>query len=96
MSDPRVLEMRDIIQSPEGRHACVAAVKAGLPALAGVEPMIVSRMGERYGAFSQMTLTAGSLVAEVMTSLGYKISGRKDMPPDSIAKTAAFWELPKR
>lgn len=70
LSDPRVLEMRAIIEAPEGRRACLDANERGLPALAGVEPLIVAQMGRRYGAFSQMTLTAGGLVAEVMYSLG--------------------------
>ncbi len=92
MSDPRVLEMRAVIESPEGRRTCVAAVQDGLPALAGVEPMIVARMGERYGAFSQMTLTAGAIVAEVMTALGYRKVQPRRMPAGSVARTAAFWE----
>ncbi len=91
MSDPRVLEMRGIIDSPEGRDACVAAVKAGRPALAGVEPLIVAQMGARYGSFSQMTLTAGGIVGEIMPSLGYRKEGQRPMPPGSVAKTAAFW-----
>ena len=91
MSDPRVLEMRDIIESPEGRKACIDAVAKGLPALAGVEPMIVAKMENRYGAFSQMTVTAGSIVGELMPTLGYRISGQRKMPAGSVAQTAAFW-----
>ncbi|QUD90358.1 hypothetical protein [Phenylobacterium montanum] len=93
MSDPRVLEMRDIIESADGRKACIQATAAGLPALAGVEPLIVAKMGNRYGAFSQMTVTAGSLVGEIMPSLGYRISGQRKMPDGSVAQTAAFWIL---
>jgi hypothetical protein len=94
LSDPRVIEMKEIIESPEGRKACLEALAEGLPALAGVEPLIVAQMGARYGAFSQMTLTAGGLVAEVMTALGYRKAPARKMPPGSVAKTAAFWVSP--
>ncbi|MDX2336260.1 hypothetical protein [Brevundimonas vesicularis] len=93
MSDPRVIEMDDIISSAEGQAACLQATADGLPALAGVEPMIVEQMGSRYGSFSMMTVTAGSLVGSLMLSKGYKIASQKKMPEGSVAKTAAFWEL---
>lgn len=93
MSDPRVLEMRDVIESPEGVAACLRATADGLPALAGVEPMIVARMKTRYGSFSQMTVTAGSIVGELMLGKGYRIASQKKMPVGSVAKTAAFWEI---
>jgi hypothetical protein len=91
MSDPRVLEMRDVIESAEGEEACLKATADGLPALAGVEPMIVERMGSRYGQFSMMTVTAGSIVGELMLSRGFKTEGQKKMPEGSVAQTAAFW-----
>lgn len=91
MSDPRVIEMRDVIESPEGQAACLKATADGLPALAGVERMIVERMGGRYGPFSMMTVTAGSIVGELMLSKGYRIEKQKKMPEGSVAKTAAFW-----
>ena len=93
MSDPRVVEMRDVIESPEGVAACLEATALGLPALAGVEPMIVAKMQTRYGSFSQMTVTAGSIVGELMLSKGYRIGAQKKMPGGSVAKTAAFWEI---
>jgi hypothetical protein len=91
MTDPRVIEMWEIINSPGGRRACVEANDKGLPALAGVEPLIIAKMGERYGSFSQMTVTAGSLVAEVMYGLGYKKGPSRPMPEGSVAKTAVIW-----
>lgn len=93
MSDPRVLEMRDIIESPEGRISCEQATADGLPALAGVEPTLRERMGDRYGAFSQITITAGSIVGELMRSLGYEIISQKPMPEGSVAQTATVWRL---
>ena len=91
MDDPRVLEMRDIIESPEGREACLEKTRAGQPALAGVEPMLVKAMGARYGGFSQITVTAGSIVGELMRSEGYDVVGQRKMPPGSVAKTAAIF-----
>ncbi len=91
MSDPRVLEMRELIESSEGQAACLKATADNLPALAGVEPMIAAKMGARYGQFSMMTVTAGSIVGELMLSKGYKIAAQKKMPDGSVAKTAAFW-----
>ncbi len=92
LSDPRVIEMDEVIKSDVGRQACLSATSNGLPALAGVEPMIVAKLGDRYGAHSQMTVTAGSLVGEVMYSMGYKVTGRKQMPAGSVAKSAAIWK----
>lgn len=92
LSDPRAIEMDEIIHSPLGRAACLEATAAGRPALAGVEPLIVEKMGARYGAFSQMTNTAGYFVGNLMLSEGYEIAGRGNMPPGSVAKTAAVWK----
>jgi hypothetical protein len=91
MTDPRVLEMDEIITSQEGRVACLSAVEQGSPALAGVEPLIRERMGSRYGGFSQMTNTAGTLVGLLMYSLGYEKGPSRPMPAGSVAKTAATW-----
>ena len=63
---------------------------AGLPAVAGVAPLVVAAMGDRYGAFSQMMMTSGFLVAEVKRAAGYEIDGRRQMPPGSVAQTAAY------
>lgn len=90
--DPLVVEMHEIINSPDGRAAAVAATKAGLPALAGIEPSIHDALGADYGPHNWGTVIAGSMVGEMMQSLGYRKAGRKNMPDGSIAKTAATWE----
>ena len=66
-----------VIESPEGQAACLKATADGLPALAGVEPMIVERMGSRYGQIGMTTVTAGSIVGELMLSKGFKIGSQK-------------------
>lgn len=96
MSDPRVIEMDKIIHSEAGRKACVNAVQNGQPALAGAEPLIVTQMGSRYGAHSQMTVTAGSLIGLLMYSFGYERGPNRKMPDGSVARTAATWTHRKR
>lgn len=89
--DPITMKMHEIISSQEGRAALVAATRSGLPALAGVEPMLQASLGSDYGAHNMGTHTAGSIVGEVMQSLGYKKVGQKPLPPHCVAKTAAMW-----
>jgi hypothetical protein len=91
-TDPAYLKMYDIVHSPGGRAAAIAAVKEGLPGLAGVEPMIREVLGIDYGPHNWGTVIAGSLVGEVMHSAGYRKTGVKPMPPGSVAKTAATWK----
>ncbi|WP_156417905.1 hypothetical protein [Aureimonas sp. AU4] len=90
--DPVYRELERIIRSPEGRKAMIAATTAGLPALAGVEPMIVASLGPLYGPHDQGTVSAGGIIGEVMRPMGY----RKDrdsapMPIGSVAQSAATW-----
>src|SRR5664279_1146817 len=40
MDDPLTIRMFDIINSPQGRAACIRATEEGFPAIAGVEPML--------------------------------------------------------
>lgn len=89
--DPLVLKMYDIVNSPEGRAAAVASTKNDLPALAGVDPLLSQTLGADYGPHNWGTVIAGSMVGELMQSLGYRKVGRKSMPPGSVAKTAATW-----
>lgn len=46
---------------------------------------------EALGPHNWMTVIAGSMVGELMQSLGYRKVGRKPMPQGSVAKTAATW-----
>jgi hypothetical protein len=95
MSDPAYLKMQDITWSTEGRKAAVEATQKGLPALAGIEPLIVAALGDRYHPHDQGTLNAGSTVAELMRHIGYVENGRRKMPDGSVAKTAITWKLRK-
>jgi hypothetical protein len=95
MTDPAYLEMRDITWSSNGRKAAVEATEKGLPALAGVEPMFVASLGERYHPHDGGTLNAGYIVGELMRHLGYVKNGQGKMPGGSVAKTAMRWKLRK-
>jgi hypothetical protein len=89
--DPIILEMEEIIQSTAGRAAAKAASDDGLPAMAGVDPLLQDALGEDYGTFDT-TNWAGSLVAIEMESMGYVQTKKKKMPDGCVAKTAAFFE----
>jgi hypothetical protein len=90
-SDPIALKIYEIVTSKEGRAACIAANSNGVPALAGVEPMLVETLESDYSGSNRATVVAGIFVGDVMRSAGYKKSGERAMPLGSIAKTAALW-----
>jgi hypothetical protein len=88
---PTIQRLEEVCRSEEG---CVAAKRAndgGLPAMAGVDPLLVREPGSDYGTFDT-TSWAGTFVAEEMEAQGYWQSRRKQMPARSVAKTAAFFE----
>ena len=62
--------------------------------------MLNEALGVDYRGGNMATVTAGSLVGELMRSLGYKKVGQKPMPPGSVAKSASLWvpasSLPRR
>lgn len=61
-SDPVHIRMEEIIWSPEGKRLLVQVTEAGLPALAGVEPLIVAELHPH----DLGTADAGSIVREHM------------------------------
>ncbi|ESX15952.1 hypothetical protein [Mesorhizobium sp. LSJC264A00] len=95
-SDPVHLRMEEIAWSSQGKRLLVEATEAGMPALAGVEPLIVADLGVLYHPHDLGTVDAGSIVGQVMRHLGYELVDRKDMPPGSVAKTAATWRTRHR
>lgn len=90
--DPLTLQMHGIVHSKDGREAAIAAAKAGLPALAGVDPMMQAALGVDYGAHNFATNTAGTLVGELMSSLGYRKGLPKPLPPHCVARSGLMWE----
>jgi hypothetical protein len=92
MDDPITIKMHDVIYSKEGREAAVAATKIGLPAMAGIDPLLQVALASDYGPHNMGTQTAGGIVGELMRSLGYRKAGEKPLPSNCVAKTAATWE----
>jgi hypothetical protein len=89
--DPVYLKMRDIIWSNEARKAAKAATEQGLPALCGVEPLLIKELGDRYSPHDWGTVTAGAIMGDVMRHLGYIANGDAKCPEGSVAKTAMTW-----
>ncbi|HEX5508861.1 MAG TPA: hypothetical protein VFX37_10195 [Pseudolabrys sp.] len=95
-TDPEYIEMEEIVWSAEGRLAAIDATEKGLPALAGMEHMIVDALGDRYHPHDGGTVSAGYIVAGLMRHLDYVENGEGKMPPGSIAKTAMKWKPHKQ
>lgn len=90
--DPISIKMNEIIFSSEGKAAAIEATKNGLPALAGIDPLLSKALGVDYGSHNDGTIGAGYLVAQMMRMQGYKLSGRKGkLPPTCVAKTAEIY-----
>jgi hypothetical protein len=92
MSDPAYIEMEEITWSTQGRKAATEAVEKGLPALAGIEPLFVAVLGDRYRPQDGGTVNAGYIVAGLMRHMGYVEDREGKMPEGSIAKTAMKWK----
>jgi hypothetical protein len=95
MDDPVTIKMFEIINSPEGRQACVNATTANQPAIAGVDAMLNDALGVEYGKHNMATHTAGAIVADLMRELGYVKIGQKALPAGCIARSGVFWK-PRR
>lgn len=93
--DPVTLTMVNIICSPRGRAAAVAAAERGVPAICGVDRMLARELGDRYSKDDLGTATAGSIVALVMREEGFLKGPEKPCEAGCISKTGATW-LPKR
>ena len=90
--DPMRAAMTDIIVSAAGRSACIEATLDGLPAIAGVDPMLHDALGRDYRQSDEAVATAATLVAEVMDRLGYVPAGTKPLPSRYIARSGVFWK----
>jgi hypothetical protein len=93
-SDPDYAEMERIIWSTEGRAAALSAVENGLPALAGVDPLISSALGDRYHPHNGGTINAGFITAALMRHLGYVEAGSGAFL-NAVAKSGMRWKKRK-
>jgi hypothetical protein len=89
--DPAYIRMIEIISSSEGRKAALDAVALGLPALAGVDPLVSADLGDQYGPHNGGTIAAGYIVAGLMRQLGYSENGVGKCPDNCVAKTGMKW-----
>jgi len=88
---PTIQKIEEIIRSPAGRQAAKSAADAGLPAMAGIDPLLSAALGASYGEHDT-TSWAGTLTAEIMGESGYVQTRKAPMPEGCMAKTAAFFE----
>ncbi len=84
-------QMERIIFSVEGREAAVGATRDGLPALAGVDPLLSAALGADYGKHNEATIQAGYLVAKLMQQLGYSDGPSKPLPSGCVATTGKMF-----
>jgi hypothetical protein len=88
--------MREVIYSNGGRAAALAATKAGLPAMAGIDPMLQEALGSDYGPHNMGTHTAGGIVGELMQSLATKTSGKNRSPTIASLRQLQFGSKPTK
>jgi hypothetical protein len=86
---PTIQAIEQICRSPVGVDAGLAATRKGEAAIAGVDPLL--RVNVREYGYADTTSWAGTFVAEEMEAAGLMRSGRKALPENCIAKTAAFF-----
>ena len=86
---PTIQAIENICRSPEGVAAGIDASRSGEAAIAGVDPMLRREVRD-YG-YADTTSWAGTFVAEEMEAAGLRRKGRKTLPENCVAKTAAFF-----
>jgi len=91
--DPLTIAIYDVVFSVRGRAAAVDAVGKGLPPLAGVDPLLLNALAGDYGPHNMTTAVAGSMIAKLMRSLGYKeAGGNSPLPAGCVARTGQKWK----
>lgn len=91
--DPVFLKIREVVYSEAGKEAALAAVRAGSPAVCGVDRLLRNELGEEYGKHDLGTSNAGYLVAQLMREIGYEEAGSGRCPPECVARTGMKWKL---
>lgn len=90
--DALTVRMREIMASPAARSAALEATLDGLPAMAGIDPLLHDRLGEDYRRDAAAVPAAQALVADLMIALGYVEAGAKDLPGRCVARSGVFWK----
>lgn len=92
---PTIQQMEEVIRSDQGRSEAKRAAELGLPAMAGIDPLLQAALGSVYGQHDT-TSWAGTLTAEIMAEAGYVQTRKAPLPLDCVAKTAAYFESRKK
>jgi hypothetical protein len=94
--DPLMVRLREVVTSPEARSAAIENTIEntldGLPAMAGIDGLLHEALGEEYRLNAAAAPTAQTLVAELMTGLGYVAAGEKDLPARCVARKGVYWK----
>jgi hypothetical protein len=91
LDDPIGKKMQLIIFSEEGKRAACEATEQGLPALAGLDPLLARALGRDYGPHNEATVQAGYLVTNMMRQLGYRDAGQGQLPSGCVARSGRIF-----
>jgi hypothetical protein len=91
LDSPIGREMAKIVNSPQGVAAAIEATNQGLPALAGVDPLLKATLKDKYQKTYEATIQAGYLVALMMRKKGYGQTGRQGSLHGCVAKTGEIY-----
>ncbi|HTT85401.1 MAG TPA: hypothetical protein VMF67_18130 [Rhizomicrobium sp.] len=91
LDSPLGRQMKAIIFSPEGVAAAIAATERGLPALAGIDPLISEHLDKEYAETYEATIQAGYLVANMMRANGYFPTGLQAPIRGCVAKSGEVY-----
>ena len=89
-NDTKYIAIEAIVHSPEGVAAMLKAVHNGQPALCGVDDLLRSGL-DKYDDDDQSVKTAGSFVADVMRSKGFRENGSGSCLAGCVAKGGLLW-----
>ena len=56
LDSPIGRKLEKIVFSPDGKKAAIESTKAGLPAIAGVDPLLQAGLGEDYNPHNEATI----------------------------------------
>jgi hypothetical protein len=91
---PLIRRIEDIIKSDAGRTVAKQPAEKGVVALAGVDPLLRSALGDDYG-LPDTTSWAGVFVTEIMKKAGYMVkrSGVRISGPGYVAKWGTLFKI---
>jgi hypothetical protein len=90
--DPLRRRIAEVLATPEARSGCIEATLDGLPAIAGVDPLLHDALGGDYRRSDEAVATAQALTGELMRALGYVEAGTKALPARYVARNGVFWK----